>query len=126
MDRVLWDRSQRVIKAAMAVHTELGCGLLESTYEACLAEELRTNGHEVRTQVPLPVIYRGIELEHAYRIDMLVDDDVLVELKTVEKLTPIHTAQLLTYLKFSQRRIGLLLNFHTLHLRDGIKRLVNG
>lgn len=110
----------------MRVHTELGPGLLETTYETCLAEELRCSGHSVRTQVPVPLVYRGVELQHGYRIDLLVDDEVVVEVKTVEKLAPVHEAQLLTYLRFSKRRIGLLINFHTMHLRDGIKRMVNG
>lgn len=126
MKRVLWDRSRQVVVAAIRVHTELGPGLLETTYEACLAEELRCSGHAVRTQVPVPLIYRGVELQHGYRIDLLVDDEVVVEVKTVEKLAPVHEAQLLTYLRFSKRRIGLLINFHTMHLRDGIKRMVNG
>ena len=126
MARGVWDRSRRVIEAAMRVHTELGPGLLETTYEACLAEELRQGGHQVRTQVSVPLVYRGLELQHGYRIDLLVDDEVVVEVKTVEKLAPVHEAQLLTYLRFSKRRIGLLINFHTMHLRDGIKRMVNG
>ncbi len=126
MKRVLWERSQQVVVAAMRVHSELGPGLLETTYEACLAEELRSGGHEVRAQVAVPIVYRGLELQHGYRIDLLVDDEVVVEVKTVEKLAPVHEAQLLTYLRFSKRRIGLLINFHTMHLRDGIKRMVNG
>lgn len=126
MSRGIWDRSRRVIEAAMRVHTELGPGLLETTYEACLAKELRCSGHTVRAQVPVPLVYRGVELQHGYRIDLLVDDEVVVEVKTVEKLAPVHEAQLLTYLRFSKRRIGLLINFHTMHLRDGIKRMVNG
>lgn len=126
MERVLWEKSQQVIGAALRVHTELGPGLLESTYEACLAEELRLHGHAVATQVALPVLYRGIALQHGYRIDLLVDGEVVVELKAVEKLAPVHQAQLLTYLKLSRLRIGLLINFHTLHLRNGIRRMVNG
>ena len=90
MARGVWDRSRRVIEAAMRVHTELGPGLLETTYEACLAEELRQGGHQVRTQVSVPLVYRGMELRHGYRIDLLVDDEVVVEVKTVEKLLPVH------------------------------------
>lgn len=126
MSRGIWDLSRKVIEAAMRVHTELGPGLLETTYETCLAEELRCSGHAVATQVPVPLVYRGVELQHGYRIDLLVDDEVVVEVKTVERLAPVHEAQLLTYLRFSKRRIGLLINFHTMHLRDGIKRMVNG
>ena len=126
MARVLWEHSQHVVRAAMQVQSELGPGLLESTYVACLAEELRCGGHQVQSQVPLPVVYRGIELQHGYRLDLLVDNEVVVEVKTVEKLAPVHEAQLLTYLRFSRRRIGLLINFHTAHLRDGIRRMVNG
>jgi len=126
MSSVAGERTRQVIAAAMRVHSELGPGLLEATYVECLAEELRCGGHSVRTQVALPVVYRGTELPHAYRLDLLVDDEIVIEVKTVEKLAAVHKAQLLTYLRFSQRRIGLLINFHTAHLRDGIKRMVNG
>ena len=118
--------SRKVIAAAMRVHSEIGPGLLESTYEACLALELRSRGHDVRTQVPVPIVYRGTELPHGLRLDLLIDDEIVVEVKTVEKLALVHETQLLTYLRFSHHRIGLLINFHTAHLRDGIKRMVNG
>lgn len=125
MDRVLWEKSEQVIGAALRVHTALGPGLLESTYQGCLAAELRASGHSVSTQVALPVRYGGMELDNGYRLDLLVDDEVIVEVKAVEKLTAVHHAQLLTYLRLSERRVGLLINFYSVHLRDGIKRLVN-
>lgn len=126
MERKFWERTQPVIEAAMRVHSVLGPGLLESTYETCLAHELRKRGCAVRVQVPVPLVYDEVQLEVAYRLDLLVDDEIIVEVKGVTKLVPVHEAQLLTYLRLSHRRVGLLLNFHSLHLRDGIKRLING
>jgi GxxExxY protein len=114
-----------VVDAAMKVHSALGPGLLESAYEACLAYELRTRGRRVLIQHPVPVEYRGISLEVGYRVDLLVDDVVVVELKAASKLLPIHEAQLLSYLKLSHRRVGLLINFHVPRLKDGIRRIVN-
>lgn len=114
-----------VIDAAMKVHTALGPGLLESTYEACLLHELRKRNMKAESQVSLPVIYDGVKIDVGYRIDLLVDDSVIVELKTVERLMPIHQAQLLSYLKLNGQKLGLLINFNVLHLRDGIKRMVN-
>jgi len=99
--------------------------LLESTYQACLACELRERGLTVRTQVPLPLVYKTIELPVGYRVDLMVEETVIVEIKTVASLLPIHHAQLLTYLRLSHRRVGLLLNFNVVHMRHGIKRLVN-
>jgi GxxExxY protein len=99
--------------------------LLESAYEACLAYELRKRGLRVRRQVAMPIVYDGVTMELAYRADLLVDGVVLVELKTVAKLIPIHEAQLLSYLKLSGLRLGLLINFHELQLKNGIKRLMN-
>jgi GxxExxY protein len=119
------DRSGQVVDAAMRVHSVLGPGLLESAYEACLAYELRRRGLRVHVQLPLPVVYEGIRIELGYRADLLVDDAVLVELKVVRKLLPIHQAQLLSYLKLSGHRLGLLINFHVPYLKDGIKRMVN-
>jgi GxxExxY protein len=119
-------RTAQIIDAAMRVHSALGPGLLESAYAACLAYELRTRGLDVQTQVAIPVHYHGVRLELGYRADMLVDGAVLVELKTATKLLPIHEAQLLSYLRLGGHRVGLLLNFHTVHLKDGIKRLING
>ena len=118
-------RTGAVIDAAMRVHTALGPGLLESAYETCLAYELRARGFDILVQVPLPVNYAGISLKVGYRIDLLVDDVVIVEVKAVAKILRIHEAQLLSYLKLSNRRVGLLVNFHVLHLKNGIKRLVN-
>ena len=109
----------------MAVHTVLGLRLLESTYEACLAFELQNRGVSVRTQVPLPVVYQGQKLEIGYRIDLLIAESVIVEVKAVEAIAPVHRAQLLSYLKLSDRRLGLLLNFNVVHMRDGIIRMVN-
>ena len=119
------DRSGQVVDAAMRVHSALGPGLLEGAYEACLAYELRQRGLRVLAQLPLPVVYEGVRIELGYRVDLLVDDAVVVELKAVAKLLPIHEAQLLSYLKLSEYRVGLLNNFHVLHLKDGIKRMVN-
>jgi len=109
----------------MKVHSALGPGLLESAYETCLAYELQKRGLLVLRQTPLPIIYDEVQLDAGYRIDLLVEDAVLVELKTVSKLLPIHEAQLFSYLKLSGRKIGLLINFHVVHLKDGIKRMVN-
>ena len=116
--------SERVIGAAIRVHRELGPGLLESAYEACLAFELRESGLQVFTQVPLPVVYRGVKLDCGYRLDFVVEGQLLIELKAVEKLQPIHEAQILSYLKLSGIRLGLLMNFHNQLLKDGIKRIV--
>ena len=118
--------SGAVVHAALRVHSALGPGLLESAYEACLAYELRAHGLAACTQVALPVVYRGVALEVGYRLDLLVDDEVVVELKTVARLLPIHEAELLSYLKLSSHRVGLLINFHEPHLRDGIRRMVSG
>ncbi|HSE50167.1 MAG TPA: GxxExxY protein [Terriglobales bacterium] len=118
--------SKLIVDGAMKVHTALGPGLLESTYAACLAQELRNQGLEVRTEVPLPVFYEGLKLEIGYRIDMLVGDVVVVEVKSIDAIAPIHQAQLLSYLKLSGRGLGLLLNFNVVHLKDGIRRFVLG
>jgi len=115
-----------ILDAAIAVHTALGPGLLESSYLACLVYELVARGLKVQTQVPLPISYRGVLIDAAYRIDLLVDDLVIIELKAVERLMPIHEAQLLSYLKLSGKRLGLLINFHVLRVKDGYKRIVNG
>jgi GxxExxY protein len=119
------DRSGRVVDAAMKVHSALGPGLLESAYEACLAYELRKRGLRVLAQVPLAVVYDGVRIELGYRVDLLVDDTVVVELKAIAKVLPVHEAQLLSYLKLNDYPVGLLMNFHELHLKDGIKRLAN-
>ena len=109
----------------MAVHRELGPGLLESTYEACLAYELAKRGLAVEQQKELPVKYRGVKLDCGYRIDLLVEEKVVVELKAVERLQPIHIAQVLSYLKLSRCNVGLLINFNVKLLKDGIRRLIS-
>ena len=114
----------QIISAAIAVHRALGPGLLESTYEACLVHELVQRGLSVERQKELPVRYRGVQLDCGYRIDLLVNDVVIVELKAVEKLEAIHEAQLLSYLKLSGVKIGLLINFNVEILKQGIKRRV--
>jgi GxxExxY protein len=116
--------SEKVIGAAIEVHRDLGPGLLESTYEASLMYELELQGFEVKRQLSLPIRYKDLEIEDAYRIDLLVEDSLIIEVKTVESLLPIHTAQLLTYLRMSEKHLGLLINFHTVRLIDGIKRQV--
>jgi len=116
--------SGAVVDAAMKVHTALGPGLLETAYAACLRHELIKRGLSVTSEVPLPVVYDGIKLDAGYRLDMVVEDTVVVELKAIEALAPIHQAQIISYLKLSGKPIGLLINFHSLHLKDGIKRFV--
>jgi GxxExxY protein len=117
--------SGMIVDAAMRVHSKLGPGLLESTYEACLAYELRKRGLSVRRQVALPIVYDGIQLDDGYRIDLLVEESVIVDLKAITKVHPVHDAQVLSYLKLSGHKLGLMINFHVLHLKDGIKRFVN-
>lgn len=115
-----------IIDAAIEVHRELGLGLLERVYEASLAKELRLRGISSVRQLPQPVIYKGEELEdEGYKIDLLVEDSIIVELKTVSELLQIHHAQLLTYLRLSEKKLGLLINFHVPLLKNGIKRLVH-
>lgn len=113
-----------VIDAALRVHTALGPGLLESAYEACLAHELRKRGLKVEVQVALPVVYDGTTVDAGYRLDMLVQDLVIVEVKSVAGVLPIHHAQLLSYLKLSRKRVGLLINFNVVRLKDGISRRI--
>ncbi len=108
----------------MKVHSALGPGLLESAYAACLRHELIKRGLRVASEVPVPVVYDGIKLEAGYKLDLLVEDTVVVELKALEALAPIHQAQIISYLKLAGKPIGLLINFHSLHLKDGIKRFV--
>ncbi len=118
--------SGAVVDAAMKVHSALGPGLLESAYEACLRRELESRGLSVEHQVPVPVRYDGITVDAGYRLDLLVEGRVIVELKSVKAIEAIHRAQLLTYLKLSGKRLGLLINFNVVHLRSGIKRMVFG
>lgn len=115
-----------VIIAAMKVHSVLGPGLLESAYQACPIQELQKQGIKVESEVVLPVIYDGVTIDQGYRMDPVVENSVVLELKCVEAFNPVHEAQLLSYLKLSGIQVGLLINFHVAHLRDGIKRLVNG
>jgi GxxExxY protein len=117
--------SATVVDSAMEVHSTLGPGLLESAYEVCLIHELRQRGLEVHSQLALPVVYKDVRVDLGYRIDLLVGQGVIVELKALDKLLPVHEAQLLSYLRLSGHRLGLLLNFHAPHLKDGIKRMVN-
>ena len=116
--------SKRVIGCAIEIHRNLGPGLLESTYEQCLAHELRCAGIPFMLQHPLPVNYKGVKLDCGYRVDLLVDNKIIVELKSVEKLLPIHQAQLLTYMKLAEIKIGLLMNFNVRFMKNGIKRMV--
>lgn len=114
-----------IVDSAMAVHSELGPGLLESAYRACLAHELRQRRIVVIQEMPLPLIYRGLEIDAGYRIDLLVGGAVIVEIKAVAGLLRVHEAQLISYLRLSGHRVGLLINFHVPHLRDGIRRFAN-
>jgi GxxExxY protein len=116
--------TERIIGAAIEVHRALGPRLLESAYEECLAWELRHSGLSVERQVPLPVVYKGVRLDAGYRLDLVVEKQVIVELKTVERILPVHEAQLLTYLRLSGLRTGLILNFYAAVLKSGIKRMV--
>ena len=116
--------SGQIVDAAFAVHKELGPGLLETVYETCLAHELEDRGLSVSRQVLIPVKYKGVELDAELRIDLMIENAVVVELKAVENLLPVHEAQLLTYLKLTKLRLGLLINFNVPLIRDGIKRLV--
>ena len=118
------DWSNRVIGCALEVHRNLGPGLLESSYEQCLAHEFRLVELPFKLQYSLPVAYKGVKLDCGYRIDILVDDSLILELKSVDKLLPIHQAQLLTYMKLSSISIGLLINFNVRFLKHGIKRMV--
>jgi len=117
--------TEQIIGAAIKVHNSLGPGLLESAYEACLMHELNKRGLVVRNQVPLPVRFEEILIEVGYRIDLLVADTVIIELKSVDEIAPIHKAQLLSYLKLSGKKIGLLINFNVDLLKNGITRLAN-
>jgi len=118
--------SGQVVDAAMKVHSALGPGLLEGIYRICLVHDLRLRGLRVDVEVPLPVRYRDLRVDAGYRVDLLVEDVVLVELKALVKILPVHEAQVLSYLKMSGRRIGLLINFNVVHLRTGIRRLIHG
>jgi GxxExxY protein len=118
--------TEKILGAAMKVHSALGPGLLESAYEKCLLLELHRLDLEAAAQVTLPIQYQTLTIDAGYRIDILVENQIILELKSVEKILPIHKAQILSYLKISGKRIGLLLNFNVVHLKDGITRLANG
>ncbi len=116
--------TERIIGAAIAVHRALGPGLLESVYQRCLVLELKALGLAVQTEVYIPVVFRGETIENAYKIDLVVEGSVVVELKAVEKVLAVHEAQLLTYLRLAQKRVGLLLNFNAPVMKDGITRRI--
>ncbi|MBK1832656.1 GxxExxY protein [Roseibacillus ishigakijimensis] len=116
--------AREVVDSAFCVHRELGPGLLESAYEACLGHELKTRGIKIDTQVSRPVRYRSLSIDAGYRLDILVENQIILELKAVEKLLPIHKAQLLTYLKLNKNTLGFLINFNSPLIKDGIKRVV--
>ena len=124
MDDYLNKITYDIIGCSYKIHSALGPGLLESTYQACLAYELNKSGYRVSVQKPLPVIYDEVKLDVGYRIDMLVNDAVVVELKSVEAINDVHVAQMLTYLKLSKRSIGLLINFNVKDLKKGIRRYI--
>jgi GxxExxY protein len=117
--------TNRIIGAAMRVHSQLGPGLLESAYEACLEYELRDQGLVVERQKPLPLVYREVRLECGYRLDLLIEGKIVVEVKAIEALEAIHSAQLLSYLKLSGCHVGLLINFNVQHLKSGIRRILH-
>lgn len=114
--------TEKIIGCAIEVHKRLGPGLLESAYEECLSYELISAGLSIQRQVPLPVVYKEIYLDYGYRIDILVENTVILELKSIEAFATVHEAQILTYMKFAEKTIGLLINFNVLLLKDGIKR----
>jgi GxxExxY protein len=116
--------TQKIIGCAIEVHKNLGPGLLESVYEECLAFELNKAGLKFRRQQPTPVVYKEIKLDCGYRIDILVEDSVVLELKVVDEFNPVHEAQMLTYMKFSNKRFGLLINFNVTVLKNGIRRFI--
>lgn len=118
--------SGAVVDAAMKVHSALGPGLLESVYEVCLAHELNKRGFRTVSQLPLPVNYDGEKIDLGFRVDILVENTVVIEIKAVDAITPVHQAQLITFLKLSGKYVGLLINFNVVHLRDGIRRMVQG
>jgi len=116
--------THEILDSAYKVHTALGPGLLESAYKACLAYELRKNGLKVEEEKPIPLIYEEVKLDCGYRLDLLVEGAVVVELKTVDAFTDVHFAQILTYLRFADKKVGLLINFNVKSLKDGIKRFI--
>lgn len=119
------DISSKIIGCVIEVHKALGPGLLESAYRQCLYYELKNEGLLVEMEKPMPITYKEIKLDHGYRMDLLVENKVVAELKTVEDFTDVHTSQVLTYLRLGNYKLGLLINFHTSLLRNGIKRIIN-
>jgi GxxExxY protein len=117
--------AKQIVDAAYKIHIKFGSGLLESAYEALLAHELRKRGLRVTCQQPIPLIYEDVHLEVGFRADIIVEDKVIVEIKSVEKTAPVHYKQLLTYLRLADKRLGLLINFGLARIKDGIKRVVN-
>ncbi len=117
--------SGKVIECAIKVHRALGPGMLEGAYQVCLIHELVKSGLKVESEVSMPIIYDGVRLSSGYRIDLLVENVVIIELKAIERLMPVHEAQLLSYLRMSDKRLGLLINFNVKLLKDGIRRVVN-
>ncbi len=117
--------SNKIIGCAIEVHKQLGPGLLESAYQECLLYELEQNNLQVKKEIPMPVVYKEVKLDHGYRMDLLVENKVVIEVKTVESLTDVHTAQVLTYLRLGNYKLGLLINFHVSILRNGIRRVIN-
>ena len=114
-----------IVDAALKVHKQLGPGLLESAYEICLKYELKKRGRDVKSQVEIPIVYDGLEIDAGYRLDLLVENSVIVEIKSVSIINRVHEAQLLSYLKLGGYKLGLLINFNVLRIKDGIKRMVN-
>jgi GxxExxY protein len=114
-----------IVHSAIKVHKSLGPGLLESVYQKCLTYELKKQGHVVKCELPMPVLYDNVKIDAGFRVDMLIDSQVIVENKTVEELAPIHEAQILTYLKVSGIQLGFLLNWNVVLMKNGIKRMVN-
>lgn len=117
--------AREIVDTAIRVHTRLGPGMLEGAYEACIEYELNKRSLAVKKQVPMPLRYDDVVIDVGYRLDLLVEDAVVIELKTIRQLLPVHKAQLLSYLRAGDYRLGFLLNFSTVHMRDGIKRVVN-
>ena len=125
IDMKIDDVTSAIIRAAMRVHSQLGPGLLEGVYGACLTHALKGSGSSVNTQVPITIRFDGNSIDAGLRLDLLVENRVIVEVKAVERLVPLHAAQLLSYLRLSDQQVGLLLNFNVRHMRQGIKRVVN-
>lgn len=117
--------SKEIIGCAIEVHKQLGPGLLESAYQECLYYELKQAGLKVQKEIPMPIVYKEVKLDHGYRIDLLVEGKIVIEIKTVEAFNDVHTAQVLTYLRLGKYKLGLLFNFQTTVLKNGIKRVIN-